>query len=94
MYQYKKGDTCPFCGQIIQTDNEDSLRLLSVTAAACRISPLLEIPADEPKKYLCTISRCDFNDKKICCRQCSERHMCDEVCLNSFARCGLAKVME
>lgn len=93
MCSYKKGDVCPFCGQIIQTDNEDSLRLLSVAAAACRISPLPEMPTDEPK-YLCTISRCDFNDKKICCRQCSERRMCDEACLNSFDRCGLAKVME
>lgn len=98
MYRYKKGDVCPFCGQIIQTDDEDSLRLLSVTAAACRITPpeVLSpqpLPPEKPKKLRCTIQRCTLSDG-MCCIQCSEYCDCVDRCLNHPDRCKLAKVME
>ena len=34
-YDLRAGDPCPLCGQPIQTEDEEQLRLLSVIAAFC-----------------------------------------------------------
>lgn len=93
MYRYKKGDTCPFCGQVIQTDDKKILQLISCAAAAAGIPA----PEDRTAVWHCKYPTCDYNllffADSVCCADCSRRENCDEgACLLCPTECGMSEV--